>query len=48
MKNKKSRNKQQAKSAAILWADSAWNEYLSWHAEDPQIVSEINKLIEEC
>jgi toxin YoeB len=48
MKNKKSSNKQQAKSAAILWTDSTWNKYLSCQAEDPKIVSEINKLIEEC
>jgi toxin YoeB len=48
MKNKKSSNKPQAKSAAILWTDGARNKYLSWQAEDPKIVSEINKLIEEC
>lgn len=48
MKNKKSKNKEQAKSIAVSWTTNAWNEYLSWQKEDQKIVNEINKLIDEC
>ena len=48
MKNKKSQNKKQAKSAKISFTDAAWDEYLSWQKEDQKIVDEINKLIDEC
>ena len=48
MKNKKSQNKQQAKSVAVSWTPHAWDEYLSWQKEDQKIVNEINNLIEEC
>ena len=48
MKNKKSQNKQEAKSTAVSWTDIAWDEYLSWQAEGKAIVVEINELIEEC
>lgn len=41
-------NKKQAKSVAIAWTDNAWDQYLSWQKEDPKIVDEINRLIEEC
>jgi toxin YoeB len=48
MKNKKNANKQHAKSSAVAWTDNAWEEYLSWQKEDPNIVAEINGLIKEC
>jgi toxin YoeB len=48
MKSKKVENKQQAKSIAIGWTDNAWEDYLYWQKEDPQILDEINNLIEEC
>lgn len=48
MKNKKSQNKKQAKSAKVSFTDNAWDEYLSWQKEDQKIVDEINKLIDEC
>ncbi|MFA7242709.1 MAG: Txe/YoeB family addiction module toxin [Sulfuricellaceae bacterium] len=48
MKNRKTQNKQQAKSIAVSWTDNAWEEYLSWLEDDRKIVDEINKLIEEC
>jgi toxin YoeB len=48
MKNKKVENKQQAKSIAVGWTDNAWEDYLYWQKEDPQILDEINNLIEEC
>ncbi|MDD2815079.1 MAG: Txe/YoeB family addiction module toxin [Thiotrichaceae bacterium] len=49
MKNKKTQNKQQTKAAVLLsWSKHAWEDYLSWQAEDKKIVDEINALIEEC
>lgn len=48
MTKKKTKNKQKAKSDLISWTPNAWDEYLSWHAEDQKIVEEINDLIEEC
>jgi toxin YoeB len=48
MKNKKAENKEQAKSIAVAWTDNAWEDYLSWQKDDPKIVEEINRLIEEC
>ncbi|TRW91227.1 Txe/YoeB family addiction module toxin [Candidatus Methylobacter oryzae] len=48
MKNKKSKNKQQVKSAQLSWTPIAWDDYLSWQKEDQKIVNEINNLIEEC
>ena len=48
MKNKKVENKQQAKSIAVGWTDNAWEDYLYWQKEYPQILDEINNLIEEC
>lgn len=48
MKNKKTENKQQAKSTAVAWTEHAWEDYLSWQKEDPKIVDDINGLIEEC
>jgi len=48
MKNKKSKNKKQAKDIAVAWTPDAWDEYLAWQKEDIKIVDEINNLIEEC
>jgi toxin YoeB len=48
MKNKKTQNKQQAKSIAVSWTDHAWEEYLSWQEENKKIVDQINRLIDEC
>ncbi len=48
MKNKKTSNKQHAKSIAIGWTDHAWDDYLYWQREDQKIFKEINALIEEC
>jgi len=49
MNNKKQQNKQETKSGiAVSWTDHAWDEYLQWHEEDPKIVDEINRLIDEC
>ena len=48
MKSKKAQNKQQAKSVAVSWTDNAWEEYLSWQAEDKDILTAINGLIKEC
>lgn len=31
-----------------VWADSAWEEYLSWQGQDPKVVKRINQLIREC
>lgn len=48
MNRQKTRNKQQAKAVAISWTDLAWEDYLSWQAEDSHIVATINALLEEC
>jgi toxin YoeB len=48
MKNKKAQNKQQAKSDGINWTPHAWEDYVFWQTENPQIANEINNLIDEC
>ena len=48
MKNKKLENKKQAKKAAICWTDHAWEDYLTWQKEKPEVVDKINDLINDC
>lgn len=48
MTNKKTRNKQSVKSGGVKFTAHAWEEYLFWQSEDPKILNEINRLIEEC
>ncbi len=48
MKNKKSQNKQLAKTGVVSWTPNAWEDYLSWQKEDLSMVDKINLLIEEC
>ena len=48
MKNKKLGNKEQAKRAAISWTDHAWEDYLTWQKEKPEVVDKINDLINDC
>ena len=48
MTNKKSKNKKQAKNNVVSWTPNAWDDYCSWQKENPKIVDEINKLIDEC
>lgn len=47
-RNKKSENKQHAKSVALGWTANAWEDYLYWQKEDPKIFDIINSLIDEC
>ncbi|MEO6935146.1 MAG: Txe/YoeB family addiction module toxin [Collimonas sp.] len=46
--NKKSQNKEHAKSTVVSWTDKGWEDYLSWQKDDPKVVDRINTLIEEC
>lgn len=32
----------------ITFTSKAWEQYLSWQAEDPKVVKKINTLIREC
>jgi len=32
----------------LLWSDHAWEDYLHWHASDPNTFERINELIKEC
>ncbi len=32
----------------LLWADRAWEDYLHWHATDPNVFDRVNALINEC
>lgn len=48
MKNKKTENRKQAKSIAIGWSSNAWEDYLHWQQNDPDILQKINDLIEDC
>ena len=32
----------------VVWAPSAWEDYLHWQSQDPQVVSRINGLIAEA
>jgi toxin YoeB len=32
----------------IVWADHAWDDYLHWHATDPNVFERLNALIAEC
>ena len=46
--NKKVQNKKDAKKFAFAWTDIACEDYLYWQEENPKIVDEINRLLEEC
>lgn len=46
--NKKVQNKKEAKKFAFAGTDIAWEDYLYWQDENPKIVDEINRLLEEC
>jgi toxin YoeB len=46
--NKKVQNKKEAKQFAFAWTDNAWEDYLYWQEENPKLVDEINRLLEEC
>ncbi len=48
MSNKKSKNKQQAKSAKVSFTDIGWEDYIFWQKEDAKILDKINNLIDEC
>jgi toxin YoeB len=48
MTNKKSKNKQYAKSASVSFTDIGWEDYVFWQKNDPKIANKINELIEEC
>jgi toxin YoeB len=48
MPNKKSKNKQQAKSAKVSFTDIGWEDYIFWQKEDTKILDKINNLIDEC
>lgn len=48
MPNKKSKNKQQAKSAKVSFTDIGWVDYIFWQKEDVKILDKINNLIDEC
>jgi len=48
MSNKKSENKEQAKSFAVAFTDQAWEDYLYWQQQDVKILEEINSLLDEC
>ncbi|MSP28538.1 MAG: Txe/YoeB family addiction module toxin [Methylococcales bacterium] len=48
MPNKKSKNKQQAKSAKVSFTDIGWDDYIFWQKEDVKILDKINNLIDEC
>jgi toxin YoeB len=32
----------------VFWDPDAWQDYLSWHESDPDIVKKINALIKDC
>ncbi|MFD2233819.1 Txe/YoeB family addiction module toxin [Phaeospirillum tilakii] len=32
----------------LVWAEPAWEDYLSWQAEDPEMVRKINELIKNA
>jgi len=32
----------------LLWSDNAWEDYLHWHASDPNTFARLNELIREC
>lgn len=46
--NKKVQNKKEARQFAFAWTDNAWEDYLYWQEENPKLVDEINRLLEEC
>ncbi len=46
--NKKVQNKKEARQFAFAWTDNAWEDYLYWQGENPKLVDEINRLLEEC
>lgn len=46
--NKKAQNKKEARQFAFAWTDNAWEDYLYWQQENPKLVDEINRLLEEC
>jgi toxin YoeB len=48
MPNKKSKNKQHAKSAKVSFTDIGWEDYIFWQKEDTKILDKINTLIDEC
>jgi toxin YoeB len=48
MKNKKLENQEQAKKAAISWTEHAWDDYMTWQKEKPEVVDKINDLINGC
>ena len=31
----------------LLWAESAWEDYLYWHRSDPEILRRINALLQD-
>lgn len=32
----------------LIFSDSSWEQYLSWHGADPKTFDRLNGLIEEC
>lgn len=47
-KAQKHRNKQEARAAVLGWTVEGWEDYLWWQENNPKIVREINKLVQEC
>jgi toxin YoeB len=48
MKNKKVRNKEQAKLALVAFTEVGWEDYQHWQKEDPKQLAKINDLIDAC
>lgn len=48
MANNKTTNKAAAKKSAISWTDNAWDDYVAWQKDDPDVVQKINTLLEDC
>ncbi len=44
----KAKNKKSAKKIAVSFTDNAWEDYLHWQSEDPEIAAKINSLLNEC
>ncbi|WP_420956135.1 Txe/YoeB family addiction module toxin [Burkholderia gladioli] len=45
---KKAKNKAEvASNCKVAWSDHAWDDYLYWQKHRPEMVDEINRLIEE-
>lgn len=48
MTNQKAKNQRLAKTFVIAWTRRGWEEYRYWQDHDPEIVKQINNLVDEC